>query len=413
VTPTDFIDRHPGELLSRLQQLVGVNTVNPPGRNYDQVTTWLSHELESLGLQTRRYAIPASMLKKALPSEQRAFPRFNVLAKLPSAGATKTIHINAHYDVVPVSGSWKHGSEFSGAIDDGWIYGRGTADMKGSIASLLMAVRALRATGAKPKMNLEISFTADEETDSVLGTGWLVENAPINPDYALVMEGGEGSTVCCGHNGTVWLEVQVHGRAAHGSLPHKGVNALEKMSALVIALDDYKRILARRTWKTPEGKLHRPTVNLGGVFHCGEGAKINTVPAHASFTIDRRVLPIENHKAAEKELRAFLASAARKIPQCRITVNKISENFACFSEPTHPIFAAMAACVTRVRKQKTSFNVSTGFNDMHFFSHHLKIPTIGYGPGGENYHGVDERAKVKELLASAKIYAELLTTFAG
>jgi succinyl-diaminopimelate desuccinylase len=413
VTPADYIDRHPGELLSRLQQLVGVSTINPPGENYDQITGWLVHELEALGVRTRRYAVPMAILKKELPPEEWSYPRFNVLGKLPAPGARKTIHFNAHYDVVPVSGQWKHGSPFSGAIDGGWIYGRGTADMKGSIASLLMAIRALRATQTTPRMNVEISFVADEETDSVLGTGWLVEHAPINPDYALVMEGGEGRMVCCGHNGTLWLEVIVHGKAAHGSLPHKGVNALEKMSALVRAFDDYKRTIARRAWRAPEGKIHRPTVNLGGVFHCGEGAKINTVPAHASFTIDRRVLPIENHAEAERELRAFLATAARKIPQCRITVRKISENYSCFSEPTDPIFTKLAECVSRVRKQKAIFSASTGFNDMHFFSHHLRIPTIGYGPGGEDYHGVNERAKVGELLASAKIYAQLLTTFEG
>lgn len=413
VTPADFIDRHPGELLGRLKHLVGVSTVNPPGENYDEITTWLMRELTALGLRTRRYSIPAAMMKKSLPPSQQSYPRFNVLGKLPVAGAKKTIHFNAHYDVVPVSGKWRHGNPFSGKVDGGWMHGRGTADMKGSIASLLMALRALRATGTKPKMNLEVSFTADEETDSLLGTGWLVENAPIKPDYAIVMEGGEGRTVCCGHNGTLWLEVEVHGKPAHGSLPAKGINALEKMAALVQAFDDYKRTLAQRTWKTPEGKIHRPTVNLGGVFHCGEGAKINTVPALASFTIDRRVLPIEKHATAERELRAFITAAARKIPQCRVTIRKISENYPCFSEPTHPFFAAMAGCVTHVRKEKTLFNVSTGFNDMHFFSHHLKIPTLGYGPGGVDYHGVDERAEVKELLASAKIYAELMMTFSG
>ena len=413
VTPADYIDRHPGELLGRLQQLVGVATVNPPGENYAPITAWLVQELEALGLKTRRYPIPAALTKKTLPAEQHAFPRFNVLARLAVPGAKRTIHFNAHYDVVPVSGKWKHGSPFSGAIERGWIFGRGTADMKGSIASLLLAVRALRATRTAPRMNLEISFTADEETDSALGAGWLVRHAPIKPDYAVVMEGGEGRNVCCGHNGTLWLEVIVHGRAAHGSLPHKGINALEKMAALVRAFDAYKRTLAARPWKTPEGRTHRPTVNLGGVFHCGDGAKINTVPAHASFTIDRRVLPLERHADAERELRAFLAAAARKIPQCRIAVRKISENFPCFSEPTHPFFAAMAGCVRRARGEPTRFSVSTGFNDMHFFSHHLKIPTLGYGPGGEDYHGVDERAKVRELLASAKIYADLMTSFSG
>jgi succinyl-diaminopimelate desuccinylase len=413
VTPADYIERHAGELSRTLQLLVGISTVNPPGENYAQITRWLAQALDAAGVRSRRYPVPAAMMKRELPPEQQNFPRFNVLGKLRSAGARKTLHFNAHYDVVPVSGKWRHGSPFSGKIHDGWIYGRGTADMKGSIASLLMALRALRATGTAPKMNLEVSFTADEETDSALGTGWLVENAPISPDYAIVMEGGEGRTVCCGHNGTLWLEVEVHGKPAHGSLPHKGINALEKMSALVRAFAAYKRELARRTWRTPEGKLHRPTVNLGGVFHCGEGAKINTVPAHASFTIDRRVLPVESHVAAEQELRAFITAAASRISQCNVTIRKISENYSCFSEPTHPFFAAMSGCVTRVRKEKTLFNVSTGFNDMHFFSHHLKIPTIGYGPGGVDYHGVDERAEVKELIASAKIYAELMTTFEG
>lgn len=413
MTPADYIQRHPGELLGRLQQLVGISTINPPGINYDLITAWLTRELAHVGLQTRRYPIPSRLLKATLPPDQHSCPRFNVLGQLTAPGATKTIHFNAHYDVVPVSGRWKHGSAFSGAVSGGWIYGRGTADMKGSIASLLTALAALKAAHATPKLNVEVSFTADEETDSELGAGWLVAHAPIRPDFAVVMEGGEGRNVCCGHNGTLWLEVVVHGRAAHGSMPQKGINALEKMAALVRAFDDYKRTLAGRPWRTPEGKLQRPTVNLGGVFHCGEGAKINTVPAHASFTIDRRVLPLEDHATAERELRAFLAAAARRIPDCRIMVKKISENFSSYSEPAHPFFAAMAGCVTRIRREKTRFSVSTGFNDMHFFSHHLKIPTLGYGPGGEDYHGVNERARVRELLASARIYAELLTTFAG
>lgn len=413
MTPSAFIDRHPADLLRRLRTLVGISTVNPPGENYDPITAWLTQELPGLGLRSRRFTIPRPLLKKSLPPEQHAFPRFNVLGQLSAPSAKKTVHFNAHYDVVPVSGRWKHGSPFSGAISGGWIYGRGTADMKGSIASLLMALQALRATKTSPLVNVEVSFTADEETDSVLGTGWLVQHAPIRPDYAIVMEGGEEHRVCCGHNGTLWLEVTVHGRAAHGSKPEAGINALEKMSALVLALDDHKRELARRTFVTPDGTTMRPTLNLGGVFGPGPGGKINTVPALATFSIDRRVLAVEDHAAAERELRAFLAAAARRIPDCKITVTKVSENFACFSAPKHPFFAAMADCVTRVRRQPAVFNVSTGFNDMHFFSHHLKIPTLGYGPGGRLEHAVDESAKVKELLASAKIYAELLTTFAG
>lgn len=125
------------------------------------------------------------------------------------------------------------------------------------------------------------------------------------------------------------------------------------------------------------------------------------------------MLASESVAAAERELRAALDAAARKIPGCRITVEKISDNHPCYNNPRGPFFAAMADSVTRIRKKPAVFTVSTGFNDMHFFSHHLKIPTLGYGPGGENDHGVDERARLKDLASAAKIYADLMTTFAG
>ena len=411
--PSEYIDKNAGLLIRRLQGLVAIETVNPPGRDYDAISARLTRDLAGLGLKARRFSIPEALLRRHLPADQHGFPRFNVLGRLAVPGAAKTIHFNAHFDVVPVSGRWRHGTPFSGKVEDGWIYGRGTADMKGSIASLMLALEALRATRVAPLMNVEVSFTSDEETDSVLGSGWLVRHAPIRPDYAVVMEGGEGGSVCCGHNGVIWLEVSIRGLAAHGSTPQLGINALEKMAALVLALEPYKRKIARRKLVSPEGAVMRPTINVGGVFSAGEGGKVNTVPAFASFTIDRRVIASENRFAAERELRAFIAAAARRIPKCRVTVRKFSENLSCFHPPRHPFFAAMAESVRRVRRGPVGFNISAGFNDMHFFSHHLRIPTLGYGPGGDNEHAVDERARIKDLLDSAKIYARLLTTFAG
>lgn len=413
MTFESYLDDHTDELVALLQRLVRVPTVNPPGDNYDQVTQLLTRELEDAGMTARRLTVPPKECKKILPPEQHGFPRYNVLGRLAVRGARKTIHFNAHYDVVPVSGAWRHEDAFSGQVEGAWIYGRGTGDMKGSMASLMLALRAIRACNLTPRLNVEVSFTADEETDSLLGAGWLVQNAPIKPDYAVVMEGGEGDSVCCGHNGVVWLEVVVHGKAAHGSKPDAGVNALEKMSALVLALEEHKAQLARRRFQTPEGKSMYPTLNVGGVFSSGPGGKINTVPAEARFSIDRRVLATESVAKAEKELRAFLIRAAQQIPQCRITINKVSDNHPCYAEPRGPFFAAVAEAVAAVRGRPASFSVSSGFNDMHFFSHYLKIPTLGYGPGGEQYHAVNERARVSELVKAAKVYARLLLTFGG
>ena len=241
----------------------------------------------------------------------------------------------------------------------------------------------------------------------------MADHGRLRADYAVVGEGGEGDLLCCGHNGVVWLNVRVHGRAAHGSTPEAGINALEKMSALVLALDGYKRKLATRLFRSPDGRRMTPTLNLGGVFASGEGGKVNTVPAAASFSIDRRVLPTEDVATAERELRAYLRQAAAKIPGCRITVEKISDNHSCYTAPRHPLFGAMQACVTHTRRRRARFTVSSGFNDMHFFAQVRRIPTIGYGPGGQNYHAVDERVRLKDLTDAAKIYAALLTTFRG
>ncbi|MGA2446372.1 MAG: ArgE/DapE family deacylase [Opitutaceae bacterium] len=412
MTPFRYLNHHRTDLIALLQKLVRIPTVNPPGENYAVITALLTRELVRAGLQARRLAVPGTAVLLRQRPELRACPRYNVLGFL-DAGAAKTVHFNAHYDVVPAGGRWRHGSPFVPAVEDGWIYGRGTADMKGSIASLLLALRALRATGTRPRCNVEVSFTADEETDSLLGAGWLVDQVPLKADCVVVMEGGEGRAIGCGHNGVVWLNVVVHGKPAHGSNPERGINALEKMSALVLALKDYKRCLARRRFRTPAGGVMHPTINVGGVFAAGAGGKINTVPAEASFSIDRRVIATETVAAAERELRAFLAAAAHRIPQCRISVEKVSENHPCYRDPVYPFFAAMAASVRRVRGGRPVFYVSTGFNDMHFFAEHRRVPTLGYGPVGFRPHAVDERVRVADLVTAAKIYVDLLTRFAG
>lgn len=410
MTPSAYIDAHAEDLVRLLRRLVNIPTVNPPGNRYDDITRLLATELAAAGLSAKRLPIPAALLRRNLPRGQWGHPRWNVLGQLasPAGKAAKTLHLNAHYDVVPVSGKWRHGSAFSGKVEAGWIYGRGTADMKGSIASLLLALRALRAAGVAPALNIEVSFTADEETDSALGAGWLVENGGIRPDYALVMEGGEGRRIGCGHNGVVWLEVSVHGRAAHGSTPEEGVNAFEHASRLVLALEDHAKAIAARSFVAPDGEVRRPTLNVGGVFGGNEGGKINTVPALFTFSIDCRVPPNETVAAAERELRAFIAETARGLRGARVTVAKVSENHPCFSPPDHAFAKKLGSLVSRERRCRAVFGCSSGFNDSHFFAEALGIPTLGHGPGGENCHAVDERASIKELLASARIYARLM-----
>src|SRR5436853_138306 len=133
MTPARYLESRQADLIAFLQRIVRVSTVNPPGENYGEITALLAGTLRSLGMTVRRLPVPRAQQKKTQP-EQLDYPRYNVIG-FWDTGAKKTIHFNAHYDVVPVSGAWRHGSPFNPVTENGWIYGRGTADMKGAIAS--------------------------------------------------------------------------------------------------------------------------------------------------------------------------------------------------------------------------------------------------------------------------------------
>ena len=187
MSPARYIDRHAADLVGFLQKIIRLRTVNPPGENYGAMTALLAATLRAAGLEVRRIPVPRALQKKTQP-ELLDYPRYNVIS-FWDTGAKKTLHFNAHYDVVPVSGDWRHGDAFNPAVEKGWIYGRGTADMKGAIASVVFALKALKETGVTPKFNVEVSFTADEETDSVLGTDWVTSRGKLRADYAVVCEG--------------------------------------------------------------------------------------------------------------------------------------------------------------------------------------------------------------------------------
>ena len=405
------IARDRRHLLELAAEIIRIPTVNPPGDHYLACVDTLERLSRAAGLNTRVVHVPHAQVTKAL-SDAANCPRALVIGRW-DVGARRTVHFNAHYDVVPAASTgWRFGP-FEPRVSAGWLYGRGSADMKGSIACVLHALGTMRKLGLQPAVNVEVSWTPDEETDSTFGVQWLVRKKLFSADYAIVCEGGSGRHVGCGHNGVLWFEVDVHGRAAHGSEPHQGINAVEHMSALVLELRDYQAQLAKRTFRNPDGRIRTATLNVGGVMATQPGGKINTVPGAASFTLDRRVLPNESLAEAERHLRAFIRDAARRIAPARVTVRKINQHTATFSDPAGPFPRAFGAALARIRGQPAKFTVSTGFNDTHFFAGEAGLPTIGWGPGGDACHGTNERVRVSELVEAAQTYAEFVTTFAG
>lgn len=403
------IENGKDRLCEQLMELIRIPTVNPPGMNYTDIAGLLQERCRRLGLETRVVPVPEKTAC-AVVANADTYPRINLMARWHT-GAAKTVHFNAHFDVVPVSGGWRI-HPFQPQRIGNWLLGRGANDMKDSIAALLFAIAALKENGRTPAFNIECSFTCDEETGGELGAGFLVRNGWVSADFAVCCEGEKGRDVGIGHNGALWLHVGVNGRAAHGSRPEKGVNAFEKMSQLVVGLQALKGKLAqpRRAFVSPSGKKRYPTINLGGVFRGSRGDKINTVPSYASFSIDRRVLPNERIETAEAEMRDAIGKICRSDRSMNVDVRTILRIAPCLVDPEHPFARAFASAVRRVRRHAVSASTSTGFTDLHYFTLEGGMPGVGYGPRGKGAHGANERVFIPDLVRTAKIYAAFMMT---
>ena len=402
----DYIQERESWLVRSLQEMVRIETVNPPGRNYRSMVDQLARRCQILGMSTTIHQVPDREVIEVIGSADH--PRLNLIARW-DVGADRTVHFNAHYDVVPSSGKWKFGDPFDPGIAAGALYGRGAGDMKGSIAALLMAVEALRASDLKPEFNIECSFTADEETGGELGAGWVVRKGLVDADYAIVCEGAAGTQVGCGHNGVLWLEIELKGKAAHASRPDQGINAFEAMAGTVQELQDYKGGLddERRSYVDFEGLARNPTLNIGGVFSGGEGDKINTVPDSARFSLDRRLVPGEQLAAVECELRQVVERAVGIQARSSYRISSPLRIEPCVVDIKHGLPQSFARAVQAVRRRAAGYRVTAGFTDLHYFVAE-GLPGIGYGVKGEHAHGIDERVRVRDLVMTARTYAEFM-----
>ncbi len=403
----EYLEKGEPALVRTLQDLVRFPTVNPPGSNYKSIVDYLAARCSSLGMDTSVHSVDKETLRRSSVSVE--FPRYNLIARW-NAGATRTVHFNAHYDVVPASGSWRFGSPFDPVVNNGSLYGRGSGDMKGSIAALLMALEAMRKTKTDPAFNIECSFTADEETGGELGAGHIVRSGLISADYAVVCEGAAGARVGCAHNGVLWLVVEIVGRSSHASSPQDGINAFEAMASTVTKLKRFRKQLEtpRRRYRDFNGNNRYPTMVMGGIFEGSDGDKINTVPGRSFFSIDRRIVPSESLAKVEKELIGELKQASQQLPNARFTVETKLRIEPCKVDPAHPLTQAFARAVRTVRRRPPEFRTTSGFTDLHYFVRDACLPGVLYGVKGEHGHAVDERVAVHDVMQTARVYAEFM-----
>jgi succinyl-diaminopimelate desuccinylase len=388
-----YLEKNKETLINLVSRLIEIPTVNPPGKNYEEMVYFLEKECKKLGLSARRYATPKSVLDKfGIKGGSR---RISLVADL-NVGANKTFHINSHYDVVPATDKWKT-EPFKAVIKGNKVYGRGSEDMKANIAAVLFALKALRCCGIRPKINLQLSFTPDEEIGGRTGLGYLVEKGFVKADYAM-SEGYSGNYISMGN------------KSAHGSMPHKGVNSFERMNALVNELEKLKsKILKRKTrYDMRDAISRKPSFVMGGFLE--GGVKVNVVPGTTKFSIDRRLIPEENIEIAKKEIKDVIKKFNAGYKDSKVNVRFVSQGSPAISRKDSAFFKIAADSIEAITGKKANFSVMPGATDMRYFMW-KGIPALGYSAsGGEKWHSDDEFVYIGSLVSTAKVFALIMSS---
>ena len=394
-----YLEDNKSYVVGLVSRLIEIPTVKPPGENYERIVSFLDGECKSLGLKTKRYLTPKNILDES--GVKGGSKRISLVVDW-SVASRKTFHVASHYDVVPATNNWDT-PPFKAVVKKGRVYGRGSEDMKGNIACILFALQAMKRCDIGPKINLQFSFTPDEETGGAPGLGYLVKKNLVKADYAMT-EGHSGHYVSMGNKGVLWAEIMVKGKAAHASLPHRGVNAFERATELVREFEKLKKIISKRktSYHMLSEVLKRPSFVMGGELE--GGSKANIIPGVVKFSIDRRVIPEEDALSAAKEIEGVVKGFNKKHKDSKVFLRFITKQDPSISTKDEAFFRTVSDSVRYVTGKKASFSIMPGATDIRYFMR-LGIPSLGYSArGGEGWHSDNEFVYIDSLVDTAKVY---------
>lgn len=433
----DIDERALAEVVTFTSDLIRIDTTNRGGGDCRErpAAEYAAEQLAGAGLE------PTLL--------ERTEGRTNVVARIegtdPSADA---LLVHGHLDVVPAQADEWSVHPFSGEVRDGVVWGRGAVDMKNMDAMILAVVRAWARLGVRPRRDLVIAFTADEEASAEDGSGFLADRHAglfegctegISESGGFTFHDGSGREIypiAAGERGTGWLKLTAHGRAGHGSkVNHE--NAVTRLAAAITRigehewplrltptvraaltelaalygidadLDDVDGLLTKLG---PAAKLVEPTVrNSANPTMLNAGYKVNVIPGEAVAFVDGRYLP-----GGEDEFRTTLD---------RLTGPDVDWEFhhrevALQAPLDSPAYAHMRAAVEEFAPEGhvVPYCMSGGTDAKQF----SRLGITGYGfaplklPEGFDYqalfHGVDERVPVEALHFGVRVLDRFLRT---
>jgi succinyl-diaminopimelate desuccinylase len=404
------IEERRAELIELTQALIRFPTVNPPGEGYRECAEFIGRRLAARG-----FAVDY-VRAHGTPGDDERHPRINVIARYAGATPGPCVHFNSHIDVVGTGAGWTV-DPFAGVVRDGKVFGRGACDMKGGLASSIIAVEALIDSGARLPGALEISGTVDEESGGYGGVHYLAERGWFSAprvNHVIIPEPLNVDRVCIGHRGVWWAQIETHGRIAHGSMPFLGDCAVRHMHAVIEHFERelYPALSARRTEMpvVPSG-ARSSTLNINSI-HGGQAEQAGGYPApcvadSCRMVIDRRLLIEETLAEVKAEVVDLLEDLVRSRVGFKYTLSDIFEVMPVMADPKGPVARHTAAAIRAVLGREAQFVCSPGTYDQKHIDRVGKLKDcIAYGPGILDLaHKPDEYVGIEDMVAAAKVMA--------
>ena len=380
--------------LAILKDLISIPSVNPMGRDISgpeyletRVTEYLLQYLKRLDVLFEQVEIAPG--------------RSNVLARLDSPGAKKTVVLDAHQDTVPVDGMTI--PPFEPIEQEGRLYGRGSCDVKGGMAAMLAAFTRLAQERPAGMPNVVLSMTCDEEATSIginhLTDSWSTTTpayrlCPTRPDLAIVAEPTQLDIVVAHRGATRW-KLHTAGRACHSSRPSEGINAIYRMARVVTVLEEYA---AKLPHQRPAHPLCGPaTLSVGRIEG---GSSVNIVPDSCSIEVDRRIIPGEDRFAVIDELADYLRSkldfeVTHDAPYCASP--------SLGDDMNGELAMQLMRAIKEVVGPRQTIGVPYGTHASRFAR--AGVPSVVFGPGDiAQAHTKDEWIEISQLNQATEIY---------
>jgi len=365
------------KLLYILRKLIHIPTENPLGKT-DEIVDFLIKEV---------FREEEGFHNEIITHVKDGVELHNLVTKIGSG--KKKILLSGHFDTVPVGDQtkWDY-PPFSAKIVDGKIYGRGSADMKGGITSLIGVMKILE-TNSHFMENCELIFlgTADEET-GMTGSLTLAENGYADDAKLLIIAEPTNLNIGIAEKGLLWAILKVYGKSAHGSMPSEGNNAIEAVFDIIPQL--YECL------EPKENKiLGRSTLNIGKIRG---GTKINVVPDYSKLEVDFRLIPEQNHETVISKLNKI------KLESCKVEVEILKREPSLQSDLNHPFVQNLR----KISKAKC-IGLSYATDAVNFVAPNDPIPFIIFGPGNPNVvHKINEWISLDQVFQATELLTKAL-----